>query len=51
MQLSCAAIGNPKPTIKWRRSDGKRMKFRGRNGGVHQSESTKYQNPISLPIN
>jgi hypothetical protein len=36
VQLSCAAIGNPKPTIKWRRSDGKRMKFRGRNGGVHQ---------------
>ena len=48
VQLSCAAIGNPKPTIKWRRSDGKRMKFRGRNGGVHQSEYTKYQNHVYL---
>ena len=37
VQMSCAAIGNPQPMIKWKRADGKRMKFRGRNGGVQHS--------------
>ena len=38
VELSCAAIGNPQPTIKWKRSDGKRLKFRGKKGGVQQSK-------------
>ena len=38
VELSCAAIGNPQPTIKWKRSDGKRLKFKGKKGGVQQSK-------------
>ena len=49
VQLSCAAIGNPQPTIKWKRGDGKRMKFRGRNGNVQHSKLLSVLSPLGCP--
>ena len=36
--LSCKAIGNPQPKIKWQRSDGQKMNIRGKNGGAAESK-------------
>ena len=41
IRLSCAAIGNPPPTIKWQRKDRKRMKIKRRNGNIIQSKFRK----------
>ena len=32
--LSCSAIGNPDPTITWRRKNGKRMKYINMKNGL-----------------
>ena len=39
VDLSCKAIGNPAPKIKWKRRDGKRMKFLTRAGEIKTSKS------------
>ena len=34
VDLSCKAIGNPSPKIKWKRRDGRKMKFLSRAGEI-----------------
>ena len=38
VQLSCSASGNPEPAIKWRRNDGKKMKFTTNTGDIKESK-------------
>ena len=41
--LSCSAIGNPDPTITWRRKNGKRMKYINvKNGLTKKSKIISY---------
>lgn len=42
VQLSCSAKGNPIPKIKWKRSDGKHMNIRGKNGENYRSKSMNH---------
>ena len=50
--LSCSAIGNPMPIIRWRRADGKRMKYYDpATNGIKKSKYTqcgKTRNLLSL---
>ena len=36
VDLSCKAIGNPSPKIKWKRRDGRKMNFLSRSGEIRK---------------
>ena len=52
--LSCSAIGNPMPIIRWRRADGKRMKYYDpatngiKKSKYHSVKTEKTRNLLSL---
>ena len=45
--LSCSAIGNPDPTITWRRKNGKRMKYINMKNGL--TKKSKIIVPMARP--
>jgi hypothetical protein len=38
VELSCTAVGNPRPQIKWRRNNARPMKYVGKDGLVTTSK-------------
>ena len=46
--LSCSAVGNPDPTITWRRKNGKRMKYINMKNGLTKKSKRSFPNPNNI---